>query len=66
MCGGRERDWDGVFAAALPHLIPGYSSLVSSIICDKNSSIERRTPSPSPPMSACQGWGRGVTGLRAA
>ena len=32
----------------------GNSSSVSSIICDKNSSMERRRLSPSPPMSACE------------
>ena len=47
------------FAAALPHLVLGYSSSVSSINCDKNSSKERRRLSPSP-MSACRGWRGGV------
>ena len=32
----------------------GYSSSVSSATCDKNSSMERRRLSPSPPMSACE------------
>eukprot|EP00966_Prymnesium_polylepis_P303019 6999843-Prymnesium_polylepis.1 len=48
----------GFCAAALPHLLPGlllsYSSSVSSITCDRKSSMERRRLSPSPPMSACE------------
>ena len=37
----------------------GYSSSVSSITCDKNSSKERRRLSPSH-ISACRGWRGGV------
>ena len=41
----------------------GYSSSVSSIICDKNSSIERHRQSPSPPICAWQQWKGGVSAL---
>eukprot|EP00966_Prymnesium_polylepis_P049616 1148683-Prymnesium_polylepis.1 len=40
-----------------------FSPSVDSIICDKNSSIERHRPSPSPPNCAWQQWKGGVSAL---